>query len=86
MCGTRLLALILQYCRFLFLSVQQLLEIQLQLQSRKLVRCHGLKYFLVTQNFFVTDMGVHELANLAQSGVKKGVDSLIDHTAQGGNG
>jgi hypothetical protein len=32
------------------------------------------------------DMGVHELANLAQSGVKKGVDSLIDHTAQSGNG
>jgi hypothetical protein len=31
-------------------------------------------------------MGVHELANLAQSGVKKGVDSLIDHTAQSGNG
>jgi hypothetical protein len=32
------------------------------------------------------DVGVHELANLAQSGVKKGVDSLIDHTAQSGNG
>jgi hypothetical protein len=32
------------------------------------------------------DVGVHELANLAQSGVKKGVDSVIDHTAQSGNG
>jgi hypothetical protein len=32
------------------------------------------------------DVGVHELANLAQAGVKKGVDSVIDHTAQSGNG
>ena len=28
------------------------------------------------------DVGVHQLANLAQAGVKKGVDHLIQHTAQ----
>lgn len=32
------------------------------------------------------DAGVHFLANEAISGVKKGVDGLIDHTAQSGNG
>ena len=32
------------------------------------------------------DVGVHALANLAQKGVKKGVDSVIDRTAQSGSG